>query len=140
MSLGELRELLERHARPNPATAVDGVRICRTDYVAGPQSSMSGTVLAVVAQGGKPLALGDHFYDYRAGQYLVGAIIGPHTMEQLDDLLAGADVTLDNEVLDRIDEIAPPGTDAGPNTVAYTPPAISDVSLRRRAVGERSAA
>jgi aryl-alcohol dehydrogenase-like predicted oxidoreductase len=29
-------------------------------------------------------------------------------------LLAGADVILDDEVLNRIDEIAPPGTDAGP--------------------------
>jgi len=37
-------------------------------------------------------------------------------MEQLDDLLAGAEVTLDDEILDRIDEIAPPGTDAGPTT------------------------
>ena len=71
---------------------------------------------------------------------VTSAIIGPRTVEQLDDLLAGADVTLDDEVLDRIDEIAPPGTDAGPNDVAYTPPAISSVSLRRRPVAERSAA
>jgi aryl-alcohol dehydrogenase-like predicted oxidoreductase len=71
---------------------------------------------------------------------VTSAIIGPRTMEQLDDLLAGADVTLDDEVLDRIDEIVPPGTDAGPNDVAYTPPAISRVSLRRRPAAERSAA
>jgi aryl-alcohol dehydrogenase-like predicted oxidoreductase len=71
---------------------------------------------------------------------VTSAIIGPRTMEQLDDLLAGADVTLDDEVLDRIDEIVPPGTDAGPNDVAYTPPAVSSVSLRRRSVAERSAA
>ena len=71
---------------------------------------------------------------------VTSAILGPRTMEQLDDLLAGADVTLDDEVLDRIDEIAPPGTDAGPNDVAYTPPAISSVGLRRRPVAERSAA
>jgi aryl-alcohol dehydrogenase-like predicted oxidoreductase len=45
---------------------------------------------------------------------VTSAIIGPRTMQQLDDLLAGADVTLDDEILDRIDEIAPPGTDAGP--------------------------
>jgi aryl-alcohol dehydrogenase-like predicted oxidoreductase len=37
-------------------------------------------------------------------------IIGPRTMEQLDDLLAGTDVRLDADVLDRIDEIVPPGT------------------------------
>jgi aryl-alcohol dehydrogenase-like predicted oxidoreductase len=71
---------------------------------------------------------------------VTSAIIGPRTMEQLDDLLAGVEVTLDDEVLDRIDEIAPPGTDAGPNDVAYTPPAVSSVSLRRRPVPERSAA
>jgi aryl-alcohol dehydrogenase-like predicted oxidoreductase len=71
---------------------------------------------------------------------VTSAIIGPRTMEQLDDLLAGADVTLDDEILNRIDEIAPPGTDAGPNDVAYTPPAVSNASLRRRPVAERSAA
>jgi aryl-alcohol dehydrogenase-like predicted oxidoreductase len=71
---------------------------------------------------------------------VTSAILGPRTVEQLDDLLAGADVTLDDDLLDRIDEIAPPGTDAGPNNVAYTPPAISSVRLRRRPVAERSAA
>jgi aryl-alcohol dehydrogenase-like predicted oxidoreductase len=71
---------------------------------------------------------------------VTSAIIGPRTMGQLDDLLAGADITLDDEILDRIDEIAPPGTEAGPNNVAYTPPAVSAVSLRRRPVAERSAA
>ena len=71
---------------------------------------------------------------------VTSAIIGPRTMEQLDDLLAGAEVTLDDEILDRIDEIAPPGTDAAPNDVAYTPPAVSTASLRRRSVAERSAA
>ncbi|MEU8054676.1 aldo/keto reductase [Microbispora bryophytorum] len=71
---------------------------------------------------------------------VTSAIIGPRTMGQLDDLLAGADVTLDDEVLDRIDEIAPPGTDAGPNDVSYTPPAVSHVIRRRRPAAERSAA
>jgi aryl-alcohol dehydrogenase-like predicted oxidoreductase len=71
---------------------------------------------------------------------VTSAIIGPRTMEQLDDLLAGAGVTLDDEILDRIDEIAPPGTDAAPNDVAYTPPAVLNASLRRRSVAGRSAA
>ena len=44
---------------------------------------------------------------------VTSAIIGPRTMEQLDDLLAGVDVTLTDEILDRIDEIVPPGTDVG---------------------------
>ena len=60
-------------------------------------------------------------------------------MEQLDDLLAGAEVTVDDDILDSIDEIAPAGTDAGPNDVAYTPSAISSTSQRRRPVQERAA-
>ena len=71
---------------------------------------------------------------------VTSAIIGPRTMEQLDDLLAGADVTLDDQILDQIDEIAPPGTDAGPLEAAYKPPAVSSVRLRRRPMVERSAA
>src|ERR687898_53330 len=47
---------------------------------------------------------------------VTSAIIGPRTMEQLDDLLAGADLRLDADVLDRIDEIVPPGTSvSGPD-------------------------
>jgi aryl-alcohol dehydrogenase-like predicted oxidoreductase len=65
---------------------------------------------------------------------VTSAILGPRTMEQLDDLRAGADVTLDDAILDRIDQIAPPGTDTAPNDVSYTPPAISNASLRRRAL------
>ena len=55
---------------------------------------------------------------------VTSAIIGPHTMEQLDDLLAGADVTLTDEILDQIDEIVPPGTDVGTLDQAYLPPAL----------------
>jgi aryl-alcohol dehydrogenase-like predicted oxidoreductase len=71
---------------------------------------------------------------------VTSAIIGPHTMEQLDDLLAGADVTLTDEILDRIDQIVPPGTDAGPLDQAYQPPALQNPGLRRRPAGERAAA
>jgi aryl-alcohol dehydrogenase-like predicted oxidoreductase len=58
------------------------------------------------------------------------AIIGPRTMEQLDDLLAGTDVRLDADVLDRIDEIVPPGTSiAGADP--WQPRAISRKERRR---------
>jgi aryl-alcohol dehydrogenase-like predicted oxidoreductase len=36
-------------------------------------------------------------------------IIGPRTMEQLESQLGAADVTLSDDILDRIDEIVPPG-------------------------------
>jgi aryl-alcohol dehydrogenase (NADP+) len=71
---------------------------------------------------------------------VTSALLGPRSMEQLDDLLAGLDVTLSDELLDRIDEIVPPGTDAGPLDQAYQPPALQIPRLRRRAVGERAAA
>jgi AraC-like DNA-binding protein len=84
MSLDELRELLDRHARPDLATAIDGVRICKADHTAAPESSMSGTVLAIVAQGRKRLALGDRFYDYGPGQYLVASVDLPVTGYVID--------------------------------------------------------
>jgi AraC-like DNA-binding protein len=74
MSLDELRELLDRHVRPDLSTAIDGVRICKADDAVSPESAMSGTVLAVVAQGVKRLALGDRVYEYGAGQYLVASV------------------------------------------------------------------
>ncbi len=79
MSLDELREVLERHVRPDLTTAIDGVRICKTHHTVSPESSMSGTVLAVIAQGGKRLALGDRVYEYGAGQYLVASVDLPVT-------------------------------------------------------------
>ncbi|MFI9066256.1 aldo/keto reductase [Streptomyces sp. NPDC053429] len=60
------------------------------------------------------------------------AIIGPRTADQLGDLLAAADVELDDAVLDRIDELVPPGTDLNPADADYTPPQLADASLRRR--------
>ena len=45
---------------------------------------MTGTVLALVAQGAKRLALGDRVYDYRAGQYLVASVDLPVTGHFVD--------------------------------------------------------
>src|SRR5438132_10298170 len=45
---------------------------------------------------------------------VTAAIIGPRTMDQLTDLLAGADARLEPEILDRIDELVPPGTTVNP--------------------------
>ncbi|WP_328609256.1 AraC family transcriptional regulator [Amycolatopsis sp. NBC_00345] len=84
MPLDELRDLLQRHARPDGTTAVDGVRICRIDHAGDPESSMSGTVLAVVAHGRKRLALGERVYEYGAGQYLVASVDLPVTGHVID--------------------------------------------------------
>jgi aryl-alcohol dehydrogenase-like predicted oxidoreductase len=59
-------------------------------------------------------------------------IIGPRTMEQLESQLTAADVELSEDVLDRIDEIVPPGTNLNPPDAGYVPPALADKRLRRR--------
>ncbi|MCY1137353.1 AraC family transcriptional regulator [Actinoplanes sp. Pm04-4] len=74
MPLEELRTLLDRHARPDASTAIDGVLIGRATRAYESSASMSGTVLALIAQGAKTLALGDRVYEYRAGQYLVASV------------------------------------------------------------------
>ncbi|WP_445519781.1 aldo/keto reductase [Streptomyces sp. NEAU-174] len=71
---------------------------------------------------------------------VTSAIIGPRTMDHLDDLLAGLDVVLGDDLLDRIDEIVAPGTDIGTLDQNYMPPALETASLRRRPLGERAAA
>jgi aryl-alcohol dehydrogenase-like predicted oxidoreductase len=71
---------------------------------------------------------------------VTSAILGPRTMPQLDDLLAGAEVRLTDEILDSIDQIVPPGIDVAPNAAAYIPPAILNAGLRRRPAAERAAA
>jgi aryl-alcohol dehydrogenase-like predicted oxidoreductase len=70
---------------------------------------------------------------------VTAAILGPRTMEHLDDLLAGSEVMLTDDILDRIDEIVPPGTDVGQLDMAYNPPAVTVPALRRRPLGERAA-
>ncbi|MFD8805316.1 aldo/keto reductase [Streptomyces sp. NPDC059597] len=71
---------------------------------------------------------------------VTSAIIGPRTMEQLDDLLAGTKAVLTDETLDRIDAIVPPGTDVGRLDMDYAPPALERPRLRRRVPEERPAA
>jgi aryl-alcohol dehydrogenase-like predicted oxidoreductase len=52
---------------------------------------------------------------------VTSAIMGPRTNDQLDDLLAGADVRLDTDVLDAIDRIVPPGTVVDENDRGFSP-------------------
>jgi aryl-alcohol dehydrogenase-like predicted oxidoreductase len=59
-------------------------------------------------------------------------IIGPRTMEQLESQLGAVDVVLSDDVLDRIDEIVPPGTTIAAADAGYAPPSLTDASLRRR--------
>jgi aryl-alcohol dehydrogenase-like predicted oxidoreductase len=63
---------------------------------------------------------------------VTSAIIGPRTMEQLTTQLGAEAVTLDDDLLDRIDEIVPPGTNYNWADAGYVPPMIADPHARRR--------
>lgn len=60
------------------------------------------------------------------------AIIGPRTMEHLESQLDVTKVSLSRDVLDRIDEIVPPGTTLNEADRGYAPPALTEAALRRR--------
>ena len=59
-------------------------------------------------------------------------IIGPRTMEHLESQLSGLELRLSADVLDRIDEIVPPGVDLNDTDVGWVPEAIANPALRRR--------
>ncbi|OHV31782.1 MULTISPECIES: aldo/keto reductase [Pseudofrankia] len=63
---------------------------------------------------------------------VTSAIIGPRTMEHLESQLTGADVTLDEATLDRIDEIVPPGVNLNPQDAGWIPLSLTKPALRRR--------
>jgi aryl-alcohol dehydrogenase-like predicted oxidoreductase len=67
----------------------------------------------------------------RSHPAVTSVLIGPRRPEHLADLLAGAEVELTEDVLDRIDEIVPPGTNLNQDDIYYTPPALGDKRLRR---------
>jgi hypothetical protein len=53
-------------------------------------------------------------------------------MEQLESQLGGAEVRLDAELLDRIDEIVAAGATLNPADAGWKPRALAKPSLRRR--------
>ncbi len=58
-------------------------------------------------------------------------IIGPRTMEQLESQLPSAEVKLSGEVLDRIDQIVPPGINLNPADGGWQNPALEPAARRR---------
>jgi aryl-alcohol dehydrogenase-like predicted oxidoreductase len=58
-------------------------------------------------------------------------IIGPRTMEHLESQLPAADVALSEDVLDRIDEIVPPGVTLNSADAGLENPALEPASRRR---------
>ncbi|HEX4718947.1 MAG TPA: aldo/keto reductase [Thermoleophilaceae bacterium] len=62
---------------------------------------------------------------------VTAAIIGPRTMEQLESQIGAAEVELSDDLLDRVDEIVPPGTVVNPADMGFQNPAL-EPSARRR--------
>jgi aryl-alcohol dehydrogenase-like predicted oxidoreductase len=62
---------------------------------------------------------------------VTAAIIGPRTIEHLESQLSAADVELSADVLDRIDEIVPPGVDLNPTDAGWDNPALESEARRR---------
>jgi aryl-alcohol dehydrogenase-like predicted oxidoreductase len=63
---------------------------------------------------------------------VTAAIIGPRTMEHLESQLAALDVTLTDDILDRIDEIVPPGVNVNPTDGGWPNPGLEREARRRR--------
>ncbi len=62
---------------------------------------------------------------------VTAAIIGPRTMEHLESQLTAADVSLSDDVLDRIDEIVRPGVNVSPTDGGWSNPALEPAARRR---------
>jgi aryl-alcohol dehydrogenase-like predicted oxidoreductase len=63
---------------------------------------------------------------------VTSVLIGPRTQEQLDSLIFDGDLALTDDLLDRIDEIVPPGTDLSPaDNYMDAPPSLTDKRQRR---------
>jgi len=64
---------------------------------------------------------------------VTAAIIGPRTMEHLESQLTAAEIELSGDVLDKIDEIVPPGVNVDHNDDGWTNPSLEPAARRRQA-------
>jgi aryl-alcohol dehydrogenase-like predicted oxidoreductase len=62
---------------------------------------------------------------------VTSAIIGPRTLEHLESQLSAAEVVLSDDVLDRIDEIVPPGVNVNPSDTGWENPSLAAAARRR---------
>jgi aryl-alcohol dehydrogenase-like predicted oxidoreductase len=64
---------------------------------------------------------------------VTAAIIGPRTADHLASQLGAVDVVLDDDLLDAVDKVVPPGTNINAADAGYVPPAVARPWMRRRA-------
>jgi AraC-like DNA-binding protein len=130
--LTELREQIARHAHAE--TGIQGVRLCAEDRSSEPQPSTSGTVLAVIVQGSKRLAIGDRVYEYGPGQYLIASVdlpvTGHFTRASREEPALGFGMTLRPSLVASLLLEAPTelGLTAGGRSVAPSGIGVADAS------------
>jgi AraC-like DNA-binding protein len=79
-TLRHLAGLIERHSGPAYVTDVlPGIRLLRKTSCSDPLGGLAVPTFAVVAQGSKRTVVGDHVFDYHAGEYLVVSLDIPVT-------------------------------------------------------------
>jgi len=141
MLLDELRSLIERHARADTTTPIEGLRVSKVERDGPPELSMTGSVFALIAQGAKRLVLGDRSYEYGAGQYLVASVDLPVTGHFVGasrhEPALGIGITLDPAsvaqlLLDADADGSPPSMDDPPSAlvVSDAPPPLLDAVVR----------
>jgi AraC-like DNA-binding protein len=145
--LDELRALIARHAAGGVTqTEIEGVLVSSVTDNVEATAPTSGTVFAVIAQGGKRIAVGDRVYEYRAGQYLVASldlpVTGNHWYASEAEPALGFGLLLDpSEVASVLLEAADRGALAPPRRspsgaappglgVADAPPELLDAVVR----------
>ncbi|MFC4858082.1 aldo/keto reductase [Actinophytocola glycyrrhizae] len=127
-----------RYTQASDVTTSDSSRVAIESRKFDPALPENAAKLAAVAELSKLAADAGLTLPHLAVGFVLShpavtsVLIGPRTMEQLESLLSGADTVLTPDVLDRIDEIVPPGTDLNRADSYYVPPALADAALRRR--------
>ena len=126
-SRGPHRPLASRHDRQASRWSLRSGERSRSSA----SSTLANALLQLAKEAGIPMAhMAMGFVLEHPG--VTSAIIGPRTHEQLEDLLACADLRLDAALLDRIDALVPPGTNVNPIDVTSRPSGLRK-SARRRA-------
>lgn len=93
-----MRGLIGRHAH-RQSLPVPGLLLARVDSPTTPTSSIAEPTLAVVVQGAKRIAVGDHVFEYGAGDYLVVSVGLPVTGQFTEAPFLGIGLDLDPDAI-----------------------------------------
>ena len=124
--------LTGKYRRDDPAPRGTCAETNAEHFDAGNEAKFDAVerLAGIAAQAGLPLA---HLALAWCTEHpaVTSALIGVRTIDQLEDLVAAGDVTLDADVLDAVDEVVAPGVDLNPGDAGWTPPGLA-VEARRR--------